>query len=82
MRIAGLLLLSVFAVGLSGCHPPTEAQIVSANWVPPRALPPPPPIYCYRTLADSNCYAEPVPGFESRFIESFPTTPPGQIRSR
>jgi hypothetical protein len=75
MRKTGLMLLGVLALALPGCHPPTEAQIVTANWVAPRALPPPPPIYCYRTLADSNCYAEPVPGYESRFIESFPASP-------
>ena len=70
MRIVPAVWLAA-ACGLVGCMP-TEADILAAGWVRPRVLPAPAPIFCYRTLANADCYTEPEPGWESRYIESYP----------
>ncbi len=48
----------------------------------PYNTPPPPPsaftanaIYCYRTLARNDCYAEAQPGEEYRYVGGYPVPP-------
>ncbi len=56
-------LLAVMVV-LAGCTPLQPAQHGLREPGPRLA-------WCYRTLADVSCYAEPDPGRESRFVGSF-----------
>lgn len=39
--------------------------------------PEPQTVYCYRTLADVACYAEPDPGRESRLVGTYQRPPDG-----
>ena len=51
---------------------PTRAEIFAAGWVNddlPRSAQtaaPDSPVYCYRTIADEDCHAEPDPGGATR----------------
>jgi hypothetical protein len=45
--------------GMSGLWSDSEAPQVSVTGEP---------LYCYGTLADPDCYAEPQPGWEGRLI--------------
>lgn len=38
----------------------SEARTLSEGWIPSRNIPPD-PAYCYRTLADADCYATAQP---------------------
>ena len=71
------LVLAVMLL-LAGCgNPwaddrPTRAEIFAAGWVnddlplSARTAVPERPVYCYRTIADEDCHAEPVPGGAAR----------------
>jgi hypothetical protein len=57
MRIAFLLLATI---ALASCADPEP-------WLAERGV-----VYCYRTIADPDCYREPLPGAEGRLIAAAP----------
>lgn len=61
-KILSILMLMLVVVG---CNPlwvdrPTSSEIIGEAWSPPSSLKPATPIYCYKTLADNQCYTEPL----------------------
>jgi hypothetical protein len=46
----------------------TESQRYVQDLFGPRYQVTVPPIYCYSTLGDPECYAAPIPGWEGRLI--------------
>lgn len=71
--IAAFALLAVGACAdpLSRYNP-TDAQIYIRDMMGPRLqVVTVAPIYCYSTLADPDCYAAPVPGWEHRLIAQY-----------
>lgn len=72
-----ILLLGAMA-GLAACNVdpqsryyPTESQVYFQDTFGPRYQVTVPHIYCYSTLADPECYAAPVAGWEHRLIAQF-----------
>ncbi len=74
-RIALVLAATLLLAGCSNPwadERPTRAEIFAAGWVnddlplSPQTAVPASPIYCYRTIADEDCHAEPVPGEAAR----------------
>lgn len=66
------------AAMLAGCNVdansryyPTEAELHFRDTFGPRFEVTVPRIYCYSTLADPDCYATPVPGWEPRLIAQY-----------
>jgi hypothetical protein len=56
MRLAVALVL--LAATLGGCGGPTRtAQTI--------------PVWCYRTLADAECYPDPIPNRDTGFLGAF-----------
>ena len=47
---------------------PTANQIYASGWVGPPSPPSPPKVYCYRTLADAECHAAPLPDGGTRLV--------------
>lgn len=47
---------------------PTDAQVYIQDLFGPRYQVTVPPVYCYSTLGDPECYAAPVQGWETRLI--------------
>lgn len=74
-RAVAALTGTVAMAALIACTPdplspyqPTDSQRQLQNWFGLRFESTMPPIYCYATLAEPDCYAEPVPGWERRLI--------------
>jgi hypothetical protein len=73
LAAAGLL-----GAGLLGaCNPfsgfaPTETELLTAGPVKRDNYPPGPPVYCYRTLAEVDCYREPQQAEASRLVAGDP----------
>lgn len=65
-----LPLLTLAACGNPfGGYAPTQEQILTRGWTtPPASAEARGFIYCYRTLADADCYAAPEPGQENRLL--------------
>ena len=70
-----LMLLFGSALALMSCtadpqsrYYPTESQTWFQDRFGPRYQVTVPPVYCYSTLADPDCYAAPVAGWEHRLI--------------
>jgi hypothetical protein len=64
------VLLSVTLGGCSGFpekHQWTEAKVVAASWLKPRAHAVT-PIYCYRTIGRAVCYGWPKEHQETRLV--------------
>lgn len=53
-----------------GGYAPTHAEILDQAWIGPEVAYTPPPLYCYRTLAEPECRAAPQPGEEDRLVGS------------
>lgn len=72
IRLLGFLapLLAVAACGNPfGGYAPTQEQILARGWTtPPASARARGVIYCYRTLADADCFASPQPGQENRLV--------------
>ena len=66
--VFGLLALAACGNPFGG-YAPTQEQILAQGWttVPTSAMPRG-YIYCYRTLADADCFHEPQPGQENRLV--------------
>ena len=74
-RWIGVLALVVGAAGCSSSltgWSTTETELLQAAYVGPDRFPPPPPVFCYRTLAEVDCYAEPLPGEQNRLVGAYP----------
>lgn len=72
LRRSSLALLLLAASAVGGCVPDdwrvsawNEAGVLQHGWVPTRDLPSK-PVYCYRTLANVDCYDRPLPGQSDR----------------
>ena len=68
-------LLALLALGAcadpQSRYNPTDAQRYIQDMLGPRFQVTVAPIYCYSTLADPDCYAAPVPGWEHRLIAQY-----------
>ena len=55
----------------------TEQTIIRHGWTDARArnLPPVPPVYCYRTIGETDCFRSSRPGQGSRLIGYFGPAP-------
>ena len=53
----------------------TQERMLADGWIkaPPETVA---PVYCYRTLADSDCHVKPVPGQSLRRTVPPPAPPP------
>lgn len=77
-RRAAIIAGALLAAGLiGGCNPlsgfvPTQAELLAAGVLPPADFPPGPPAYCYRTLAEVDCYRAPQAGEAGRLVGSDP----------
>jgi hypothetical protein len=72
---------ALVAAGLAGmlgaCNPlagfaPTETELLTASTVARDHYPPGPPAYCYRTLAEVDCYRTPQAAEASRLVAADP----------
>ena len=57
--------------GLAGCAP-TETELLTEDFVARDHFPPGPPVYCYRTLAEVDCYRTPQAAEASRLVAGQP----------
>lgn len=76
-RIAVLAAAGLLGVGLGACNPfgsfaPTETELLTAGTVKRDSHPPGPPVYCYRTLAEVDCYRAPQQAEASRLVAGDP----------
>ena len=72
----GVAVWAAVALSLSACNPlqpfvPTETEILQAGFIAPDRFPPPRPIFCYRTLAEEDCFATPQPGEAHRLVGAY-----------
>lgn len=56
-------------------HRMDEFRIVSRDWVMPQLAATNSAVYCYRTLAKPDCFAEPQSGAENRLISYYGPQP-------
>lgn len=71
--IAGMLAAAL----LGGCNPlssfaPTETEILTSAFTPRDRLPAGPPVYCYSTLGEVDCYRSQQPAEAHRLVASDP----------
>ena len=66
-KMMSMLALAGTASAFSMCQPKQPEVIAYVD---------PPAIYCYHTLAEADCYAEPVPGDYNRMIGFYGPPPP------
>ena len=76
-RRMAVLAVVTCAVLLGGCNPfspfaPTETELLTAGYVPPDIYPLGPPVYCYRTLAEVDCYRRLQPEEANRLVAGDP----------
>lgn len=69
-----LAILAVMVLAFGGCAP-TETELLTEDFVDRDYFPPGPPVYCYRTLADVDCYRTPQAAEASRLVGSDPPLP-------
>ncbi|WP_162913283.1 hypothetical protein [Rhodospirillaceae bacterium SYSU D60014] len=67
---------AVLALSLSACNPlapfaPTETELLQAGFIEPDRFPPPRPSFCYRTLAEADCFVMPQPGEAHRLVGAY-----------
>ncbi len=73
--VAATALLGACGVDATSAYQPTEAQRRYQDRFGPRYVVTQPPVYCYATLAEPDCYAVPVPGWENRLIAAYGPRP-------
>lgn len=71
MRAIFYISLIILPLSLGGCNPfvffkDDSAALQTSGWAKRSMEPPPPPIYCYDTLADKVCYTRPIEKEASR----------------
>jgi hypothetical protein len=54
---------------LGGCAP-TETALLTKGFIARDFFPPGPPVYCYRTLAEVDCYRTPQAAYAGRLVGS------------
>lgn len=72
-----IMLLSIMAI--AGCTPADRTSVRQLFGEPAPAQPAPSrvplvyrgPIYCYDTIANPNCFAEPFPRMDERFVGAY-----------
>lgn len=67
---------SVLALTLPACNPlapfaRTETEILQAGLVGPDRFAPPESVFCYRTLAETDCFRRPRPEEAHRFVGAY-----------
>lgn len=72
-----MMMMLAVAMGLSACNPfsayaPTETELLTAGLVPRDSRPSGPPVYCYRTLAEVDCYRAPQAAEANRLVAGDP----------
>lgn len=77
-----LTALTAASLALAACNPlsifaPTHEEVRAKGWLFPTQdrtpiLADPADGFCYRTLAEIDCYSDPVPGAESRLVADPP----------
>lgn len=76
LPLAALLaMLSACAADPQSRYYPTQSQQYFQDFFGPRYVATVPPIYCYATLGDPDCYAVPVTGWENRLITQYGPRP-------
>jgi hypothetical protein len=82
MKYDRLVLAVSGALALASCiddplsrYYPTESQRYLRDSFGPRYQVTGPPVYCYATIGDPDCYAVPVPGWEHRLIAHYGPRP-------
>jgi hypothetical protein len=71
LLLAAVLVLAACTVDPGSRYYPTQSQLYFQDFFGPRYQATVPPVYCYATLADPECYAVPVPGWEHRLIAQY-----------
>lgn len=76
-RMAAVTGAMLVGAMLGGCNPlagfaPTETELLTAGTVPRDHYPPGPTVYCYRTLAEVDCYRTAQSAEASRLVGSDP----------
>jgi hypothetical protein len=66
-KIVSMLAMAGTASAFSMCQPKQPEVIAYVD---------PPAIYCYKTLAEADCYAQPAPGDYNRMIGFYGPPPP------
>ncbi len=74
--IPAFLLLVGLAATTGACQRPTETELRTAGWTPHQVVARGTPIYCYTSIANRRCYAEPLIGEQRRLIRAY--APMGQ----
>lgn len=49
-------------------RPPTDVDLLARSWAKPQPGLVIPPVYCYATLGNRDCYSEPQPNWASRQV--------------
>ena len=75
-RTARAAIGAALALSLCACNPltsfaPTETELLQAGFVAPERLPPPRPVFCYRTLAAADCHGTPAAGEGHRLVGAY-----------
>jgi hypothetical protein len=71
LLLGSALMLAACTADPQSRYDPTEAQLYFQDMFGPRYQVTVPEIYCYSTLADPDCHAAPVAGWEHRLIAQF-----------
>lgn len=80
-RAAVALAAAAALTVLAGCNR-TADDVLAGGWTAPVPNWPTETVYCYRTIGDDDCYAEPQQGQEARLIHAHPTEAVLERRSR
>lgn len=70
-----VVLLSIILEGCGGAQWRRSEDIVESGWAQRPESYSPPPLYCYRTLANNDCYAKPQKGEETRLEAYYGSSP-------
>ena len=71
-----IFFIPIIAFLVAGCNPfadfrPNSVDIVKSGWARNKQPTPVKPLFCYKTLGDTVCHAEPIEGAEGRLTGSF-----------
>lgn len=53
----------------------TNSELLQLGWAQQDLVVTEPPRYCYKTLADNDCYTQPQPGQEYRYVAPYAPVP-------
>jgi hypothetical protein len=74
---AAIASAAAFGLLLAACDPGAlvrnnNTETLEAGFMRHSDLPPPPPTFCYQTLANADCYRDPQKGQGERLVDSYP----------